>query len=571
MNNKERQIELQIAFSRKNIGIFVALITYIIINLATTGSFKMTTNVTIPCFVLGITMLADVIFALSKFFHNNHFLKALKLVEIVVVGLLINYSTNTMGSAVDLFAISVYILLCVEFGYVVDMFDTSAVWLTSLVVQLPFLIKMIRSIILHAPDLYDAFGYFAMACIMFVIMFAIYSYICAVQSYNEQCLYSKDRMLDSAKDSYGKIAENQSKMMTANELLSVKKFELEEAYRKINLINDDINFQNQILKIASSTLEFNKVINKCSDAIIEKQNDVFYAGILFKDRRYNRNFSKQLEKMLEPMELVEFMNFFLSDAFRDEQFSTGIFYVNNEISYDEFPFLERVEARSIIVKSLKVQVQSDEYECAYIIMSRHINAFLGKETVYDNILRQIEAAVNNIFMYSKIKELSNRDGLSGLYNRRYLNLYYDEHFVKSTIDGTAIAALLDIDHFKKINDTYGHLFGDQAIIMVANVINSIASQNDGITFRYGGEEFVVLFENISLQDGVAIMERIRNSIKETPIEYDNKTVYVNVSVGVAGYPDTTKDLSILIDRADKAMYYSKNNGRDRLTVDNDEL
>jgi diguanylate cyclase (GGDEF)-like protein len=67
------------------------------------------------------------------------------------------------------------------------------------------------------------------------------------------------------------------------------------------------------------------------------------------------------------------------------------------------------------------------------------------------------------------------------------------------------------------------------------------------------------------------MERIRNIIKETPIVYDNKTIYAKVSVGVPAYPDTTKDLSVLIDRADKAMYYSKNNGRDRLTVDNENL
>lgn len=571
MDNKERQIDLQITFSRKNIGLFTAFISYIVVNLIIQGNLKMTAHVTIPCFIMGFVMLIDVIFALFKFFHNTNFLRVLKFLELLTVGLLIGYSSKNTGGAVDLFAIALFMFLCVQFGYVVNLYDNSSVLIISFIVQTPFLAKIIISIIKYAPDMYVSFNYFAMACVMYVIVFAIYTYICAIQNYNEQCLYSKDRMLDSAKDNYSKITENQTKMMTANELLSVKKFELEEAYRKINIINEDINFQNQILKIASSTLEFNKVINKCSDAIIEKQNDVFYAGVLFRDKRYNRNFSKQLEKMLNPLELTEFMNFFLSDAFRDEQFSTGIFYVNNEVSYDEFPFLERIEARSIIVKSLKVQVQSDEYECAYIIMSKHINAFLGKETVYDNILRQIEAAANNIFMYSKIKELSNRDGLSGLYNRRYLNLYYDEHFIKSTTDGTAIAALLDIDHFKKINDTYGHLFGDQAIIMVANVVSSIAAQNDGITFRYGGEEFVVLFENISLQDGVTIMERIRQSIKETPIVYDNKTVYVNVSVGVSGYPDTTKDLSVLIDRADKAMYYSKNNGRDRLTVDNESI
>lgn len=570
MDNKERLIELQISFSRKNIGIFAVLISYIVVSITLKGGFN--PSECIPCFLLGGILLLDVVFALLKFFHKTIVIRVVKFIEIVGIGALISYSGSSgIGGAVDLFVLSIYLLSCIEFGYITEMTENSNVLINSLVVQVPFFVKMVRSIILYAPDMYDAFNYFIMACVSYVIVFAIFSYINEVQRYNEQCLYSKDRMLDSAKDSYGRIAENQNKMMTANELLGVKKYELEEAYRKINLINDDINFQNQIMKIASSTLELNKVINKCSDAIIEKQSDVFYAGILFKDKRFNKNFSKQLEKMLEPIEMMEFMNFFLSDAFRDEQFSTGVFYVNNEISYDEFPFLERIEARSIIVKALKVQAQADEYECAYILMSKYINAFTGKETLYDNILRQIETAANNIFMYSRIKDLSNRDGLSGLYNRRYLNLYYNDHFVNGTIDGIAIAALLDIDHFKKINDTYGHLFGDQAIIMVANVVNSIASRNGGITFRYGGEEFVVLFENISLQDGVAIMERIRKTIKETPIEYDDKTVYVNVSVGVAGYPDTTNDLSVLIDRADKAMYYSKNNGRDRLTVDNDSL
>lgn len=570
MDNKERLIELQISFSRKNIGIFVVLITYIVASLAVNGGIK--ADVAIPCVILGAIMLVDVILALYKFFHKTQILQIVKLVEITAVGILIGYTgSHGIGGAVDLFVIVIYLFFCVEYGYLVDMSENSKILTSCLAVQAPFLFRMVRSIILYAPNMYDAFTYFTVACVMFVIMFALYSYIGSVQKYYEQCLYAKDRMLDAAKDNYGKMTANQNKMISTNELLAVKKFELEEAYRKINIINDDINFQNQIIKIASSTLELDKVVNKCSDAIIEKQRDIFYAGILFKDKRFNKSFSKQLEKMLEPMEMAGFINFFLSDAFRYEQFSTGVFYINNEVSYDEFPFLERIEARSIIVKSLKVQVQSNEYECAYIIMSKNINAFIDKETVYDNILRQIEAAANNIFMYSKIKELSNRDGLTGLYNRRYLNLYYEEHFIKNSIEGTAIAAMLDIDHFKKINDTYGHLFGDQAIIMVSDVVNSIAAQNDGISFRYGGEEFVVLFENISLEDGVTIMQRIRNSIKETPIVYNNKTVYVNVSVGVAAYPDTTKDLSGLIDRADKAMYYSKNNGRDRLTVDDDSL
>ena len=174
-------------------------------------------------------------------------------------------------------------------------------------------------------------------------------------------------------------------------------------------------------------------------------------------------------------------------------------------------------------------------------------------------------------MYNRIMDLSNKDGLTGLYNRRYLNLYFNEHFVNNNINGTAVAALFDIDHFKLINDTYGHLFGDLALVTISDVVNKIAAQNNGLAFRYGGEEFVVLFENITLEDAVTIMERMRQSIKETPIENDKHSIFANVSVGIAVYPDTVNDVSMIIDRADKAMYYSKQHGRDRLTIDSENL
>ena len=131
-----------------------------------------------------------------------------------------------------------------------------------------------------------------------------------------------------------------------------------------------------------------------------------------------------------------------------------------------------------------------------------------------------------------------------------------------------ISLLPQIIHF--LAGLYGHLFGDQALKTVSDVIKQLASKHNGLAFRYGGEEFLVLFEGISLDDAVIIMERIRNHIKETPISHDGDTIYAKVSVGVACYPDTTKKLSHLIDRADKAMYYSKQNGRDRLTVDSGE-
>ena len=131
----------------------------------------------------------------------------------------------------------------------------------------------------------------------------------------------------------------------------------------------------------------------------------------------------------------------------------------------------------------------------------------------------------------------------------------------------ATLAMLDIDHFKNINDTYGHLFGDQAIEHVSGLIRDCTEKHNGTGFRYGGEEMVVIFENKTLEETVAIMDSLRNDIKNTYIKNGDEAVCVKVSVGVSAYPETTQQINTLIDRADKAMYYSKQNGRDRLTVD----
>ncbi len=566
MDSKEKLIELQIAFSRKNLSVLFSMLVFMLISFATYEG--QSEKVFAPCGAVCVIVILDVMFSSLNFFHSFIFLKILKIFELFVSGLFISSSMNFSGTVADLFVVLTFVLICVELGYLMDWADKSKIYIMSVVFHMPFIVKMIHGFATNPSNLYIGFSYLLTGIVSYMIVTGIYLRIREIQQYNIQLVYAKDRLLDRANDNYNKIVEDHNDLMASREHIGVRKYELEEAYKKINFVNEDIKFQNKLMKLASSSLDINEVVSKCSEAIITQQDDIFYASILFREKGLRNNFSNQLEKMMDPLDLQEFLNFFLSDAFVDEQALSGTFYIDNDVSFDEFPFLEGIETRSIIVKSLNVK--SSDYMCIFVIMSHMINAFKDKETLYDNILRQIEVSTNNIFMYSKIIELSNRDGLTGLYNRRYLNLYYNEHFVYDKITGTAVAALLDIDHFKSINDTYGHLFGDQALKTVSDVIKQLASKHNGLAFRYGGEEFLVLFEGISLDDAVIIMERIRNHIKETPISHDGDTIYAKVSVGVACYPDTTKKLSHLIDRADKAMYYSKQNGRDRLTVDSGE-
>jgi diguanylate cyclase (GGDEF)-like protein len=134
--------------------------------------------------------------------------------------------------------------------------------------------------------------------------------------------------------------------------------------------------------------------------------------------------------------------------------------------------------------------------------------------------------------------------------------------------GESIALLtLDIDHFKKINDTYGHAVGDRALMAVAGVLK--ASQRDGdLCCRYGGEEFLLLADGIKGEDALGMADRLRRSVEELHFEVEGQKVQLTMSAGVASFPDLyIKSAAELILFADEALYEAKRRGRNRCLLD----
>ena len=129
----------------------------------------------------------------------------------------------------------------------------------------------------------------------------------------------------------------------------------------------------------------------------------------------------------------------------------------------------------------------------------------------------------------------------------------------------------DIDKFKMVNDTYGHQCGDEVIRYVASLLNRGALKHGGIAGRYGGEEFVVAFFEKDLDETYHIVEDIHNQIRSEEVVYEGKHISVRASVGVASYPQTCANPGELLTRADWAMYHSKKNGRDRITIDSEKI
>jgi len=164
----------------------------------------------------------------------------------------------------------------------------------------------------------------------------------------------------------------------------------------------------------------------------------------------------------------------------------------------------------------------------------------------------------------KFRELSIKDGLTGLYNARYFFSQIESELERCSRYGHSLSIILmDIDDFKKFNDTYGHLMGDRVLECLAEVILKMVRKND-IAFRYGGEEFVILLPETGADEAVGVAERIRAGFARIDQCVDDAVpVHKTISVGVAQYQagDTPPQL---IERADQYMYAAKSQGKNRI-------
>lgn len=174
--------------------------------------------------------------------------------------------------------------------------------------------------------------------------------------------------------------------------------------------------------------------------------------------------------------------------------------------------------------------------------------------------------LHQLQLYGPLQEFAERDPLTGLYNRRVFEERLAAEDARFLRYGRATSLLiLDIDHFKEINDTHGHEAGDVALKALARVVQAATRETD-LAARLGGEEFVVLLPETPLAGAVEIAERLRSRVEELEVEWEGKTIPLRVSVGVASAPECAVSPARLPAVADAALYASKRGGRNRVTV-----
>lgn len=222
-----------------------------------------------------------------------------------------------------------------------------------------------------------------------------------------------------------------------------------------------------------------------------------------------------------------------------------------ELCLLSFAFADKLNSE----KELRVKAQSE-------LLDSQIKMNLDLDALVKN--RTIELEEANI----QLKALSVTDGLTQLKNRYYFDLAFMKEFKRSARESWPFSVIMiDIDFFKKINDEYGHLFGDFCLVKSASLIQSIIHRPSDTVARYGGEEIAVLLPNTSLDGAIKLAEKIREHFRETEFSNAGISQFLTVSLGVSSCNPTPKmsDNALkLLETADQCLYKAKENGRDRV-------
>ncbi len=238
--------------------------------------------------------------------------------------------------------------------------------------------------------------------------------------------------------------------------------------------------------------------------------------------------------------------------------------IEKENGFEGTHFGEEDYTRSILAVPLRL---GDRIIGMLSTQSYKPNAYTTEDLYLMEMLAANTAiAIENTRLLKEVQWLAITDPLTGLFNRRgffELGQREVERFRRFSRPFSAI--MMDLDHFKQVNDTYGHAAGDQVLIGLTNRLRSKIRDVDVIG-RYGGEEIVIVLPETDLQGASLLAERLRSHVESAPIDTERGPIQITISLGVAEFKANTPDLASLLDRADSAMYIAKQSGRNQVRL-----
>lgn len=322
-----------------------------------------------------------------------------------------------------------------------------------------------------------------------------------------------------------------------------------------------ISILNEITHKLSKTLDFEEIIKIITGSlkiVIDFSNYflISFERSNLKVLMTDSNIKKYPETISE--------NSFLHLSFKQE----NVFYKTDLLDRDIPIYLfHKGDNIGLFDSAISIPVFLDQEKRIFLVLisDKNLSIDSGKNFLLNFISDIAITASEKSFLYQKTKDLAIKDGLTGIYNHRFFQDELTKILLNSQRTEKKVSlGLLDIDHFKKFNDTYGHQIGDLVLKHIATILQESLRKTD-LVARYGGEEFVIVLTNIKDDSFENVFENIRKKIEDTKIKISsNNELSVTVSIGFSLFPDDTKDKNLLINFADNALYKAKEFGRNRV-------
>lgn len=436
--------------------------------------------------------------------------------------------------------------------------------------------SLISVVVFQGLKMYSSGGigiggiYFYFSTIVFLnaILF-IFSELCGkIHEDNYESQQQNKMLLSELTDRYKQLEDAQKEIKNQNEKLRDTNLKMEDTNRKLTESLAELYTVQQISEVINSIFDIEKLLQNVNDIIIGVMG-VKYSTILMYDE--NKNIFKiHTTNIIDQKELM-IINDNINCKILLDSLNSGKPVIENFVDPEEYPFVKNRGINSLICIPLittpkkfdKTQNATETKKMGLVLIEHKLaNAFDNNNLRLMNLIgKQVGIALENAALYERMNEIATFDNLTKIYNRLSFQKKLEEEFEAARKNNYSLSlAIFDIDHFKKFNDTYGHLFGDKVLKHIAAVIkNSLRSGE--IFARFGGEEFIILFPKTDIETAAETVEELREKLEKTTIRDELVSASVTVSFGISCYPHFASSESELIKTADDALYRAKEAGR----------
>lgn len=508
-------------------------------------------------------VLDAILYHTGKFQKNFSVFTVFRFVEFCVYCLFLAFIPYDPMLFVGMFLVLAINLA--EFIVLGSSFDRTSIYIRKILIYVPIFVGLSLALKYRSEQIW--FRYVLCLGMLMIAIYTVSDWIDFITDTYEAFNTKNILERDSAIEHNNKLVEYQEKVKSINEKVNYQKIELAKTINDLEQMNKEVESQKDVMRYMASSFDINKNVNVIIDAIMDIKNPKLCAVYLddsLQVERYENAYIKTdystIERKLKK-EIQTIYKDFQSKPNRSAIYTAGELRV--------FKFTADTNLQSI---AIMVLLDEEQPYGLLMVGSDDPDFFVNGVNYYETCIVEFNISVKSTQLYLKTQDMARKDGLTGIYNR----VYFGELFAKAAAEAKSedlpiAVALFDIDKFKNVNDTYGHLVGDKVIKMVASIDNKYAKRYNGFACRYGGEEFLLVLPGHDEKTALPILEAMHEEIRNTTVQHEDKTLHVNVCIGLSAYPTLCDNTDVLVNRADKAMYYGKKHGRGRLVVDNPDV